>query len=454
MFFTNDFTAQTKEDWLKQVSKELKGKPLDLVVRQALSSDLTLEPYYTKEENADLEYLSSFENSHIKNSDDLSQVRWYNRAAVNFTNEGDTNKEILSLLNSGVEGVNIYIEKPIKDWPKLLNGVALPYCEINFVFTELPTALEVIETFLISCGTNQIKGVFYFDQPLEWYVENEKQLIDWYKEVIPLLNQFRSFRGIVIPAFGFQNKGFPITHEIAHTLHYMYRVVSQLAAYGIELKNLVRHMELMTSIGSKYNEEIAKIKAYRILSFQVFQSLGYATFDPSDLYISATSSIWNRAIQDEDNNILRNVVAAMAGAIGGVNGLYVQAHDKTFRESSEFSKRIAKNISVLMREESHLDKIVDPVAGSYYFKHLIDLTAKKSWEIFQEKTNQEYDPGKVLEEGEQHRRSFLQKLADEKEVLIGVNKFINDKDSFSDKEVEQQNSIQNPSTFYLNKTQK
>lgn len=73
---------------------------------------------------------------------------------------------------------------------------------------------------------------------------------------------------------------------------------------------------------------------------------------------------------------------AMSAALGGVDSMTVVPFDKTYETPDEFSERLARNQQLLLKEESHFDKVVDPAAGSYYIENLTVSIAKQAWELF------------------------------------------------------------------------
>jgi methylmalonyl-CoA mutase len=76
----------------------------------------------------------------------------------------------------------------------------------------------------------------------------------------------------------------------------------------------------------------------------------------------------------------------MSAVIGGASRLYIHPSDSFKDENgTSFSRRIALNINHLLQQESYLDRVIDPSAGSYYLETLTDTLAEKAWEKFQEK---------------------------------------------------------------------
>ena len=80
--------------------------------------------------------------------------------------------------------------------------------------------------------------------------------------------------------------------------------------------------------------------------------------------------------------MLRTTTETMSAAIAGADSISVAPFDIAFKEADDFSYRIARNQQLLLKEESYLDKIVDPAAGSYYIENLTDSIAQYAWQNF------------------------------------------------------------------------
>ena len=72
----------------------------------------------------------------------------------------------------------------------------------------------------------------------------------------------------------------------------------------------------------------------------------------------------------------------MSAALAGVDSMTVTPFDKTYDAPNEFSERMARNQQLLLKEESHFDKVIDPAAGSYYIENLTVSIAKQAWDLF------------------------------------------------------------------------
>jgi methylmalonyl-CoA mutase len=190
-----------------------------------------------------------------------------------------------------------------------------------------------------------------------------------------------------------------------------------------------------TAAGPLYFPEMAKIRALRLL-----WKLLLKEFDiNSDIHlpIFAESSKANKPLSDTHNNMVRVVSEGMSAVIGGADYVMIHPYNEYYEEPSDFSKRIARNVQHILREESHLGRVADPAAGSYYIENMTDEIAGQSWDLFKEIEAQ----GGFLKSAEQGTLQEMiqasagrkkQEYATRKRVLVGTNNYPNSADSIPD----------------------
>jgi methylmalonyl-CoA mutase len=176
--------------------------------------------------------------------------------------------------------------------------------------------------------------------------------------------------------------------------------------------------------------EIAKFRAARLLWAQIVKQYEPKCDCACKMIINASTSTYNQTLFDSYVNLLRSQTEAMSAALGGVHSMVVTPFDAPYEKATDFSERIARNQQLLIKEESHFDRIVDPSAGSYYIEHLTDALAQEAWKIFL----------KIEDEGgflEAVKKGIVQDdinatnvkrhgdAAKRKEFLLGTNQFPN-----------------------------
>ena len=148
------------------------------------------------------------------------------------------------------------------------------------------------------------------------------------------------------------------------------------------------------------------------------------------MMIHAATSKWNQTVYDPYVNMLRGTTEAMSAVIGGVRSLEVTPFDASFETPTEFSKRIARNVELLLKHESHFDQVVDPAGGSYYVENLTQSIASEAWKLFleiEEKGGyaEAYKAGFIKERVEASAAAKDKNIATRRQTLLGANQFPN-----------------------------
>lgn len=225
----------------------------------------------------------------------------------------------------------------------------------------------------------------------------------------------------------YKSKGATIVHELALGLHHVLEYMDAITESGITADEAAKKLKFAMAFGNSYFSEIAKARAFRYLLAKLFSAYGINV----DAQIVGIGSDYYLAHEDAHTNLLRTTTQAMSAVLGGCNELYIPAFDEN-ANSSELGKRMARNIQLILKEESHFGNVIDPASGSYYIEYLTEEIANKAWQVFVE-IEEKGGLFKIIEsgylkemlEGDKKRRIEEYKSGDR--VLLGVNKFKNDK---------------------------
>jgi methylmalonyl-CoA mutase len=135
-------------------------------------------------------------------------------------------------------------------------------------------------------------------------------------------------------------------------------------------------------------------------------------------------------IYDAYVNMLRTTTEAMSAALGGVDAITVKPFDAAFKTATEFSERIARNQQIILKEESHFNKVTDAAAGSYFIENLTNEIATAAWNIFLEIEAaggfiQALQKGHIQTLVREMQKIRLQNVSTRKETILGTNQFPN-----------------------------
>ena len=116
-------------------------------------------------------------------------------------------------------------------------------------------------------------------------------------------------------------------------------------------------------------------------SFMVVEAAG-GDHDAQRMTIHARTSRFTKTVLDPHVNMLRTTTEAMAAILGQVDSLHVAPFDEPLGLPDQFSRRIARNVQLILAEECHFDQVADPAGGSWYVEKLTADLAARAWEIF------------------------------------------------------------------------
>ena len=231
----------------------------------------------------------------------------------------------------------------------------------------------------------------------------------------------RNFK-ININSASVRNKGANIIQEIA----FMLSLANEyLNIYGC---NIAKHISFELTQGSNYFFEISKIQVLRILWSIITNEHGEQIDDTT---ITSIPSLRNKTIKNYNNNIIRSTSECISGILGGCNFIKSIPYDSLFNEKNEFSQRIMNNQLLILKNETHLDKVSNAIEGCYYINDLIRNISEKSLSLFKkiEKNGgyfESHKNGFIKEQIEQSNRLENSFYDLNKNILVGFNKYIDD----------------------------
>lgn len=414
------FEPFPKKDWIAKIEKDLKGKPYSDLVKNNVIGSVT-QPVYTAE---DLPSSAGYSLGTKNESND-----WVVSEDFVLTEDGSTdNKSILNLLNKGLTGINLKGE-PTK---KTLEGIAPEYISTEFSNYSDLTLLTVLLQESFGKSDNTYPIYLNFDP-----ITTAAQKGSWKSGVNQLkigiesakyLSHYKGLRVFSVGANEYHNCGAGAVSELGLALAQAHEYIVNLLENGVSIDDASAQIKIDLASGRDYFTELAKFRAIRILWSKMISAYSPKHDCSKSIIVkSYTSSFWN-TVYDAHNNMLRATTQAMSAALGGADIISVTPYDSAWKNGDEFSKRVARNVQLLLKEESYFDKVIDPAAGSYFIENLTNELAEKAWTKFQ-KIEKKGGFLSLLESGNLHRE--LKEEAEQQIIdfesgaikVIGVNLF-------------------------------
>ena len=362
-----EFAPTQKADWQTEVLKELKGTPFDTLIGRSFD-DFEIEPLYTQTENQSLAYLQHYQPISENSQTGYAARVWRNALVFGVRNEKQINANILEALQNGAEEIVLDISQTQNiNWAELLKEVGLNYCAVSiFAHSE---QISEIKNYLIFAKNAELTGSIAFQN-----FPSDSLLA----ELFQISASFPKLKTAVIEAKGFDKP----SDELAFFLKKIQILAENMPKNGISLPLLFSKMQFRSHLQNTFFVEIAKLRALRIVVSELMNIYlpDQISAQQIDIHVFTSIPTGDASPKDVHSNMLSNTTQGMAGVIGGANVLSVLPHNQGLEAESDLANRIARNVSNLLREESYLDKILDPSAGSYYIEQLTDKIAETAWE--------------------------------------------------------------------------
>jgi len=420
--FFEEFQASTKKDWEAQVIKDLKGKNFEDTLVWNTPEGFPVQPYYAEEDLAGLPLYDIQQAQITKKTTD-----WQNRPRLRFSDEKAANKAISEVLQNGAQAVEINFEDAdihSIDFARLLDKIKLSDTPVYFKSNNNEALLSALKKYI----HYQPKGGLIFDSLGDFFTGRTPVDSTTWKNTRKLILEtadYPSFYVLGVRSDTFHNAGANTVQELAFTLATAVTYLDKLTEEGLTPNQIAAKIEFSLAIGTNYFMEIAKIRSLRYLWTKILEAYGCAD---TGCRVHCHTSYFYDAALDAHTNLLRATTEAMSAVIGGCDSLSIHGYDAVFNtEYNEMSERIARNISILLSDESYLGKSHDVAAGSYYIENLTNDLSTAAWNLF---LTVEQKGGILPAFDEEFIQTEIEKAYQDKvaqlqngKIMVGVNKF-------------------------------
>jgi methylmalonyl-CoA mutase len=393
----DQFPPVTAAEWMEKVRIDLKGADFNKKMVWKTDEGFDVMPFYRSEDLENLKFVNSHPGDFpFVRGTKTDNNRWKIRQDIEVSDYDGANKKALEVLMKGVDSLGFIITDPESvnedNLSILLKDIHLESIEANF--RSAGKAKELLDILVnISRSNNldftRLHGAIEAD-PLSRLMVNGTLCIpveaglDYLAELTRSANVFPGFRTIHLNASNFCNAGADIVMELAFGISMGSEYLARLTDRGLSAAYVASKIRFSFGVGSGYFQEIAKLRAARVLWSAVTNAYKIEHDSTIAMEIHSVTSEWNKAIFDPYINMLRTQTEAMSAILGGTDSLTVEPFDIVFRQPDEFSERIARNQQLILKEESYFDKVADPAAGSYYIEMLTDKICESAWKLFVE----------------------------------------------------------------------
>ena len=437
-----EFPPVPTEKWEEVITADLKGADYERKLVWKTGEGFNVRPYYRAENLEGIKFLGSQAGEFPYVRGTHAHNRWRVHQTVSVVCPKEANAEALKILNAGVDSLGFCIASAdfsAADLDTLLKDICIPAVEITFCGEKTAHVAELVLAKVEKEGIakEDVRIAFCID-PLvkglsskgEFCSPNGEKCIARIVELIHKTKEYKHVRIVTVAGQTFGNSGSTIVEELAFTLSAGHDYLVRLTDAGLDVDATARKLRFSFSVSSNYFMEIAKFRAARMLWANIVKGYGPAKNCACKMQIHAETSRWNQTVYDPYVNMLRGTTEAMSATIAGVHSLEVTPFDTSFENPTEFSKRIARNVELLLKNESHFDQVVDPAGGSYYVENLTQSIAAEAWKLFleiEEKGGytEAYKAGLIVERIKASAAAKDKNIATRRQTLLGANQYPN-----------------------------
>ena len=352
-----EFQSASYDQWQEAAVKALKGKPFESLFTKTIEN-ITLEPLYTQESL--LEKLGEQLEKQVSTIRSLSQSASFEIAQQIVGTDADS---FFANIDESLERGNeiITINSPVAfDWTEeILAKLATYLSENSFKITIQSTDDVILSVFnkIDEAKRGAVKGYIVAPQVVE-------------------LAAYPNVRTFAANTISYHNNGANTVQELAIAL----AQASKLAQETSDFKAFEDKFFVQFAADTQFFAEVAKLRAFKVLWKAFTSAFGN---EASAVPVVVETSVRSFSKYDVYVNLLRAGNEAFSAAIGGADVITVHPHD-CLTQTSEQSVRIARNVSLVTKEESHVTNVLDPAGGSYFIESLTADYVKAAWALFLE----------------------------------------------------------------------
>ncbi|ANB60218.1 methylmalonyl-CoA mutase family protein [Anoxybacteroides amylolyticum] len=440
------FPVPTYEEWKQEVEKSLKGKPIEKLYSMTYEQ-LQLKPIYTRHDlqSLSIEQYPGF-SGYVRGTepDGYVQKPWAVSQELSASSPQEWNEIAKHDIARGQTEIHFVLDRlgfsvtTLEDVETMFSGIPLERYSLrvdagasSLPFLALFTAYLQKEQLPVDA----LRGTVGMD-PLALLVQNGElpaslenlydvmaDVTKWAREHMP------NVRTIIVHGEPYHHGGANAVQELAFAFATAVEYMNESLQRGLSVDEAATRISFSFAIGANFFMEIAKLRAARLIWANIIEAFG-GSEEAKKLNVHARTSYFTKTVYDPYVNMLRATGEAFAAVVGGADSLHVSPFDEAIQPADEFSRRIARNTQLILREEAHMGKVIDPAGGSYYVETLTAQVAEQAWQLFQQ-IDAKGGMAKALEEG--FVQAEVEKVAKQrehhvktrKEKIVGTNFYAN-----------------------------
>lgn len=460
----DEFSVPTYDEWKEACIELLKGAPFEKKMYTRTQEGITFEPMYFHNDTEPIQPKNSFPGmgDFVRGANVTGYVKaaWGVAQACDETFPAENNELLKHEIDKGSTIYNVQLDCATKknvdarnchhpgkggvslttldDVQTLLNGLKLDQYPL-YVYAGASSApilalivaavkknggdISKLRGFVGANPIGELAANGKLNQSLDKLYDEAAAVAKWAAQNAPELKTF------MVNSDVFSNGGANDVQEIAYTLSAAVAYLRALLERGLTIDEAANQIMFGLSAGANFFMQVAKFRAIRPIWAQIIKAFG-GSEKVQHIHVHARPARFFKTVYDPYVNMLRNTSEIFSAVVGGLDSFENAPFDEPIRKGDEFSRRIARNVQIILQEEFGLLQPIDPAGGSWAVETLTKQIKEKIWAEFQ---NIEGKGGIVaaLKEGyPQEQITFvladrLKAVASRRDRIVGTNMYAN-----------------------------
>ena len=368
--FLSEFPPIPTEDWESAIRSSVAGPDYPAKLIWHPEEGLAVRPYYRAEDVRDLKFPNVAPGEYPYARGTHARGDWRIREEIDSADPKNANRSAIEAMQAGAEEIALlgaHFENQ--------SDVGLLLANLN----EIPVRLQGLskqsariaaEWFRTRADVGRLSADV---DPLADPAFSSELL----SAPMPALRMF------TISAENYEESGLGAIEQIAFTLSAAVQFLDSMQERGISGSLAARALDFSFAIGPKFFVQIAKLRAFRLAWARVAESFDVDAGGARTI-IYARTAHWNETVYDPHVNIVRATTEALSAVLGGADSLSLNPFDECYEKPDRASRRLARNVQLILKQEAHFARVADPLGGAYLVEMMTNSIAIKAWRLFQE----------------------------------------------------------------------
>ena len=463
-----------KQKWTDLATKQLRGKSLESLDYET-PEGIRVKPLYTAEDLEGMEHINTLPGLEPYVRGPMATMYagrpWTIRQYAGFSTAKDSNAFYRRNLAGGQKGLSVAFDLAThrgydSDHPRVVGdigkaGVAIDSVEdMKILFDRIPldqmtvsmtmngAVLPILAGYIVAAEEQGVKheqlgGTIQNDVLKEYltrntYIYPPEPSMRIVSDIIAFCSKnMPKYNTVSISGYHMMEAGANSVLQTAFTIADGLQYVRAAIDAGLDIDAFAPRLSFFFGVGMNFFMEIAMLRAARFLWHELISQFNPKNPKSTMLRTHVQTSGWSLTEQDPYNNIIRTTLECLAAALGGTQSLHTNSFDEAVGLPTDFSARISRNTQIIVKEESQICHVIDPLGGSYYVEALTDGIIKEARKIIDEveelggmaKAIETGMPKLRIEESAARKQARIDQGLD---VIVGVNKYKIDEEPLED----------------------